>query len=223
MMEGAPSWEAVLGQHVALHRTSATRVQAHLRGWLVRRRFDKLLDRAVATSDLQLAKEFARSLLPRDQDGRLLPLGCNINCFKVFGSGVYCYMRWCARRAVGRPALPHARDPACTLISPGRCKLMQTVFLYAFTLSLANLIHNSTGGGLLRPTSSSFLNSLFTGTTLGNASTLNSSYGAVEVLVSAVFAYGMFRGHSLVVEEEQMTNSDAELTQATQSSTLPRR
>ena len=91
----AGEWEAVLSQHVAVHRTAATRIQASVRGWLVRRRLDQLLDRAVAKPDLRLAKEFARSLLPRDQDGRLLPLGCNINCFKVFGSGVYCYMRWC--------------------------------------------------------------------------------------------------------------------------------
>ena len=90
---------------------------------------------------------------------------------------------------------------------------MQTVFLYAFTLSLANLIHNVTGGGLFGTEGTSFLNAVFTATTLGNASMLNSSYGAVEVLVSAVFAYGMFRGHAMVVEEEEITDNEIEATQ----------
>lgn len=158
--ETTARWNAALQEHVKAHHAAALGIQLVARGWLCRRHVSELLNRAVARPELERAKEYARSRLPRDQDGRLLPLGCNLSCFQVFGSGVYCYMRW--------------------------CKMMQSIFLYAFTLSLANIIHNATGGELFTDMSGTFLSKIFTATTLGNATTLNSSYGAVEVLVSVV-------------------------------------
>jgi len=147
-VSGQPDFDAVLRQHVAVHIAAASRIEAAVRGWVVRRRVRALLNRAVAKPELGRAKEYARSLLPRDQDGRLLPLGCNVACFKVFGSGVYVYMRW--------------------------VRLMQYVFLYAFTLSLANLIHNVTGGGVFEgQEGTTFLNAIFAATVSAPTTTQN--------------------------------------------------
>ena len=76
--------------------------------------------RQVGMPNLKKAKEHAQSLLPHDQVGSLLPLSCPVECFQVFGMGVYVYMRWML--------------------------LMKRVFVVAFLFSLANLVQNMTGG-----------------------------------------------------------------------------
>ena len=60
----------------------------------MRRAVHRHLGRAVGVPELARAKAHASSLLPHDQDGRLLPFPCPIECFTVFGAGVYAYMRW---------------------------------------------------------------------------------------------------------------------------------
>ena len=72
----------------------ATIIQTRFRGARVRRAVHRWLGRAVGVPDLGRARAYARSLLPHDQEGRLLPLSCPIECFTVFGAGVYAYMRW---------------------------------------------------------------------------------------------------------------------------------
>ena len=96
--------------------------EKHIRGWLTRGRFQRHLRRAVGVPDLERAKEYAHYLLPKDQDGELLPLTCPIKCFTVFGAGVYAYMRWCV--------------------------LMKRIFFVAFLFSFPNMIDNIYGDGL---------------------------------------------------------------------------
>jgi hypothetical protein len=150
-------------------------------------------------------QKHAESLLPHDQDGRLLPLECPIECFTVFGAGVYAYMRWTV--------------------------LMKRVFFVCFLFSLSNMVNNIFGGevgasrrrreppatrplGLCRlsgvpsscvprraqlgPEKSSWLSM----PTIGNAKTLNASYGASEVLVVGVLLWGMFAAVRIVRKEE---------------------
>ena len=69
-------------------------VAAHFRGKAFRAKWYGKLGAAIGMPDLAVAKEHAKSLLPHAQDGQLLPLSCPIECFQVFGSGVYAYMRW---------------------------------------------------------------------------------------------------------------------------------
>eukprot|EP00966_Prymnesium_polylepis_P066998 1555062-Prymnesium_polylepis.1 len=116
--------------------------------------------------DIKKAVAHAEALLPHDQHGRLLPLNCPIECFQAFGSGIYTYMLW--------------------------VRLMRRVFLVAFALNIANMVHNITGGELRREAS------VWSIHTLGNVSKLNTSYGATEVLVMGVLVYAMFQGAKLV-------------------------
>ena len=104
----------------------ATVIQARFRGARVRRAVHRWLGRAVGVPDLARAKAHARSLLPHDQDGRLLPLSCPIECFTVFGAGVYAYMRWTV--------------------------LMKRVYFVAFLFSIANMVNNIFGGELTEGT-----------------------------------------------------------------------
>ena len=48
----------------------------------------------VGRPSLKKAREHAKALLPHDQSGNLLPLSCPLECFQIFGSGVYVYMMW---------------------------------------------------------------------------------------------------------------------------------
>ena len=80
------------------------------------------LGASIGVPDLRQAREYAKSLLPHDQDGKLLPLSCPIECFQVFGSGVYAYMRW--------------------------TQLMKNIFFVCFLFSLANMVNNIFGGEL---------------------------------------------------------------------------
>ena len=61
-------------------------------------------------------------VLPRLEDGALVPLTCPIECFKVFGEGVYSYVVW--------------------------QRLMMQTFFIIFLIALPNTIHNIEGGGL---------------------------------------------------------------------------
>ena len=100
----------------------ATQIAKVFRGAVVRKAIHRHLGRAVGVPDLARAKAHMRSLLPHDQDGRLLPLSCPIECFQVFGPGVYAYMRWTV--------------------------LMKRVFFVAFLFSVSNMVHNMYGGEL---------------------------------------------------------------------------
>ena len=106
----------------AVARPAAVAMQAVFRGVFVRRRIYQHLGRAVAVPDLARAEAHARSLLPSDQEGALLPLSCPIECFRVFGSGIFTYMLW--------------------------SRLMRNVFIVCFMLSVATMVHNLTGGKL---------------------------------------------------------------------------
>ena len=48
----------------------------------------------VAEPDIEASRAAQNALLPHDQFGRLLPLHCSLDCFKCFGSGVYCMRIW---------------------------------------------------------------------------------------------------------------------------------
>lgn len=76
------------------------------------------LGAAVAAPSILKSKAAQKALLPHDEHGELLPLDTPIESFKVFGSGVYAYMRW--------------------------FHFMGRVFVAAFAFSLPNLIHNLT-------------------------------------------------------------------------------
>ena len=101
---------------------AAITMQAVFRGVFVRRRIYSHLDRAVAVPDLARAEAHAKALLPSDQEGELLPLSCPIECFRVFGSGIFTYMLW--------------------------SRLMRNTFIVCFMLSVATMVHNLTGGKL---------------------------------------------------------------------------
>ena len=100
----------------------ATLIQARFRGARIRHQLHRWLGRAVGVPDMERAKAHARSLLPHDQEGRMLPLSCPIECFTVFGAGVYAYMLWAV--------------------------LMKRVFFVAFLFSVANMVNNIFGGEL---------------------------------------------------------------------------
>ena len=80
------------------------------------------LGEQVATPSMAIAKEAQNRLLPHDQDGKLLPLMCPLETFKIFGAGVYAYVSWIS--------------------------FMEKVFFVAFAFSLPNMIHNIAGGEL---------------------------------------------------------------------------
>ena len=99
-----------------------TRIQKHFRGACIRRALHRHLGRAAGVPDLAKAKARAEELLPHDQEGRLLPLSCPIECFQVFGPGVYAYMRWTV--------------------------LMKRVFFVAFLFSASNMVNLAFGHDL---------------------------------------------------------------------------
>jgi len=178
--------------------TCAKLIQAHFRGARVRRGVNRWLGRAVGVPDLARAKAHARSLLPHDQEGRLLPLTCPIECFTVFGAGVYAYMRWTV--------------------------LMRRVFLISFLFSVANMVNRLllTAHCIALPRANhestwtwcSQVNNIFGGElsegtwlsipTIGNAKKVNASYGASEVLVLGTFLWGMFAAVKIVRMEEAL-------------------
>uniref|UniRef100_A0A6U7DN20 Uncharacterized protein n=1 Tax=Haptolina brevifila TaxID=156173 RepID=A0A6U7DN20_9EUKA len=80
------------------------------------------LGEKVARPDMGKAKDAQEALLPHDQDGRLIPLGCPLETFRIFGAGVYGYVCW--------------------------MKFMEKCFLVAFAFSLPNLFYNIAGGKL---------------------------------------------------------------------------
>lgn len=98
------------------------RIQKHIRGKLVRVQLQRQMNRTVGVPDIERAKEYSRLLLPHDQDGELLPLSCPIECFRVFGSGIYSYMRWAV--------------------------LMKRIFFVAFLFSFSSMVDNIFGGEL---------------------------------------------------------------------------
>lgn len=104
------------------HAVAAVKIQKVVRGVLVRTSLQARMNRLVGKPSLARAREHARSLLPKDQAGELLPLNCPIECFQVFGTGVYCYMLW--------------------------MQLMKRTFFVAFLFAFANLVQNTTGGQL---------------------------------------------------------------------------
>ena len=170
--------------------SSILKLQAVCRAFIARKRVRNLLNRSVAHADIQRSRDHARSLLPHDQNGNLLPLTAPLACFRVLGAGVHTYLRW--------------------------CKMMQTVFMVAFAFSLANIVLNATGGELTLNDASG-LARFFTATTLGNARALNASYGAVEILISIAFIWGMYQGFTLVIDEEEAAeqrDGDDDNTQA---------
>ena len=75
--------------------------------------------RAAADPKIEVSVEHAEALMPHDEQGRMLPLGCPLGCFQVFGSGVFVYMAW----------MQHMRG----------------VFGMAFLFSLPNLVYNWLG------------------------------------------------------------------------------
>ena len=80
------------------------------------------LGHEVASPKMVHARAAQEALLPHDEDGKLLPVFCPWETFRIFGAGVYAYVCW--------------------------MKYMEKVFLVAFAFSLPNLIHNAVGGEL---------------------------------------------------------------------------
>ena len=78
-----------------------------------------VMGRAAADPKIEVSVEHAEALMPHDEQGRMLPLGCPLGCFQVFGSGVFVYMAW----------MQHMRG----------------VFGMAFLFSLPNLVYNWLG------------------------------------------------------------------------------
>ena len=70
------------------------RLSAAWRGHAIRRATLTQVAALVAKPSLQVSRQVQRAALPRDHEGKLLPLTASIDCFKVFGSGVYSYMEW---------------------------------------------------------------------------------------------------------------------------------
>ena len=87
------SYARVLGP-TKRHTAAAIIIQKIWRGHSVRLSVLVHTKRQVGMPNLKKAKEHAQSLLPHDQVGSLLPLSCPVECFQVFGMGVYVYMRW---------------------------------------------------------------------------------------------------------------------------------
>ena len=102
-----------------------TKFQSLWRGRAVRVELVTQLVDVVAKASINVSKENQKSALPCDEKGELLPITCSLKCFKVFGSGVYAYMRW--------------------------QYFMFQVFSVAFAFSLPNMIHNIFGGKLEAP------------------------------------------------------------------------
>jgi hypothetical protein len=102
-----PSWESYPLPPII-------RVQQHARGYLLRKHHQRHLRRAVGIPNLELSKELADAMLPKDQDGDLLPLSCPVECFRVYGAGLYSYMQWAV--------------------------LMKRVFFICFLFSFSNMV-----------------------------------------------------------------------------------
>ena len=101
------------------------KIQSHWRGRAVRSVLEVQLAKEVAEPSILVSKASHVATLPCDDKGDLLPLHCPIKCFKVFGAGVYCYMRW--------------------------QRFMMLTFLVAFAFSLPNIVYNCFGSRLTSP------------------------------------------------------------------------
>jgi hypothetical protein len=102
------------------------KIQSLWRGRAVRGVLEQVLAKEVAPPSMEVSKALQEAMLPHDDQLNLLPLTCSIECFKVFGAGVYCYMRW--------------------------QRFMMHTFLVAFAFSLPNIIYNCLGSRLGSPT-----------------------------------------------------------------------
>ena len=115
--EPSPSLKSVAAAPPA--NAAASKLGAALKGGKLRRDLMAVMGRAAADPKIEVSVEHAEALMPHDEQGRMLPLGCPLGCFQVFGSGVFVYMAW----------MQHMRG----------------VFGMAFLFSLPNLVYNWLG------------------------------------------------------------------------------
>ena len=92
------------------------------KGHLVRAAIKDQLSSVVSEPSIKASKAAQTASLPRDDKGKLLPIFCSVECFKVFGAGVYAYMRW--------------------------QQYMAWVFGIAFAFACPNMLFNAFGGAL---------------------------------------------------------------------------
>ena len=188
----------------------ATQIAKMFRGAVVRKAIHRHLGRAVGVPDLARAKAHMRSLLPHDQEGRLLPLSCPIECFQVFGPGMCHSQDTSLNHPMQLVPDPIAqcnshRAPLFICISASGVYaymrwtvLMKRVFFVAFLFSVSNMVHNMYGGELGEGLS------WLSMPTIGNAKGLNSAYGASEIMILSVLLWGMFAARRIVRKEEEL-------------------
>ena len=88
--EPSPSLKSVAAAPPA--NAAASKLGAALKGGKLRRDLMAVMGRAAADPKIEVSVEHAEALMPHDEQGRMLPLGCPLGCFQVFGSGVFVYM-----------------------------------------------------------------------------------------------------------------------------------
>lgn len=98
------------------------KLQSRWRSRAVRSEVQAAAADTVAPPDKAVSREAQFAALPKDESGNLLPLCCALENFKIFGSGVYCYMIW--------------------------VRLMQRVFISAFLINLPTFFNNVAGNRL---------------------------------------------------------------------------
>ena len=162
-------------------------IQKCYRGYIARWRVANTLFALSGKPSLQRAREYKRSMQPHtveadeEQKHKIvpLPLSCPIECFQVFGEGIYVYMLW--------------------------MRMMKRTFAVAFALALSNMAHNWAGKDQLAFCGGNCWLSVHT---IGNVESLNASYGVSELLVLLVFLYAMFASLSIVRAEEGRQRSE---------------
>lgn len=178
-------WDQWWQQPTRDHRLSkeaiaaAIEIQRHYRGYIARCHFARNVHALAGKPTLARAREYKRECQPHTivatgEDKRLvvpLPLNCHIDCFQVFGEGVYCYMLW--------------------------MRMMKRTFFVAFLFAMPNMAHNIAGNRLPDCGANCWLSVH----TVGNVSALNAAYGISELVILGVLLYAMFTSLHIVRSE----------------------
>lgn len=174
---------------VELVPAAAQAIQSKWRSKALRAEVEAAVAMYVSEPSLARARAAQLALLPQDQYGKLLPLNCSLECFKCFGSGVYCYMIW--------------------------IRFMKHVFLAATVINLPTMFNNLAGEhfGLGAFSLSKLISA--EAYTLGNADDLNGSYGPCLLLTTLLFLYALVHGRNqLLHAEEEMQAEEMQVRNA---------
>ena len=162
--------------------TTATKISSLWRGHLIRDAIKDQLQSVVAKPSIKASKAAQTASLPHNERGELLPIFCSVECFKVFGAGVYAYMRW--------------------------QQYMALVFAIAFALACPNMLYNALGDAL--PQIAGDSSAWLTITTLGNVARVNVSYGVVELFICLTFVAALFHGRQMLTTAEAQVREEEE-------------